>query len=52
MAKHRLTAADIATFNFASLPQAQQYPAMQLFAADWLSGLAVQSMTPEQGVPS
>lgn len=48
MKPFRLTPAEIAAHDFTTLPQVQEFPAMQLYAAEWLAGEAVQQMLPIQ----
>ncbi|HMJ83372.1 MAG TPA: DUF1376 domain-containing protein [Vicinamibacterales bacterium] len=43
-----LSSDELRTIDFAALPQAQEFPAMQFYAAEWLSGSGVQAMTAEQ----
>lgn len=48
MKPSRLTPAEIAAHDFTALPQVQEFPAMQLYAAEWLAGESVQQMLPIQ----
>ena len=42
------SAADVAAMDFDALPQTQDFPAMQFYPPEWLTGTATFAMTSEQ----